>query len=1401
MKPLRYAFLLALALILPSVLSAQNADLLTGRVLGEGGAPVVGARVVALSIETEISRSVITDKNGRYMINFPDGGGRYILRVSFLGMAEVVKTVIRDSDEELLLTNITLAPQAIQLQAIEVTATRPPPGRGQTGEQSTELSQEMLNRLPLPDLDPTTLALLAAGVVGTALDSLSGRMGFSVAGMSDLLNQIVLDGMILGDGGLLIPEEGIRRTQVTTSTFDASRGGFAGGQVSMSSARGNNRTNGALSYTFDDDGMQWASAPTTVGFTRHNFGGSIGGPLIRNRLFYNGSFQMTRNANHRFSIAAGDPQAEQRSGVAIDSISRFIDILNQGYGLPTGNSTGRYDQFQDQIRVGGRVDWNMFQRQGQSQTLTASFNYSRNNQDSTRIGLTDITEHGGEQDQNSRAGSLSLNSRFGTNWTNALRLSYNENWNESLPFLEMPEGRVRVTSTFEDGTRGTRSLIFGGNRNQQSDAYGRDLQFSNDLSFMLPVGDQLHRLKVGGSVQRSRNISRSADNIFGSFSFGSLADFEANRPDRFERSLSERRTNTGTQNVGVYVGDTWRISQPLEVTLGLRWDRTEVDQKPAYNPLVEQIFGRRTDIDPITNGVSPRVGFNYRIASGVPGQPAKSLSGGIGWFAGRPQTNVFSEAVRQTGLPNAEQRLDCIGSAVPIPAWDLYMTDPEAVPTVCADGGVGQPSVLSSRAPAVTLINPDQALPSSLRFDLGYRTRLPFNLNTSVRYTYSHGYGLWGYRDINLNETPAFTLANDGRPFFGSKESIVARTGQVSLAGSRLHPEFGTVYDVIADRESSSHQMSFQVSGFLPARITMSANYTVGFTRDQGGAGRFGSAPTATNPNLVEWGTSGNDRRHTLNLTLSHAITPTIEVTAITQLSSGSPFTPLINRDINGDGSRNDRAYVFDPRASSDTSIANGMNRLLQNVPGRIADCIESQLGQIAERNSCRNGWNQSLNLRASFRPNLPQVGLGRRVTFSLDARNVLTGVDQLVNGTDNMKGWGEARQADNSLLEVRAFDPITNSFVYQINEGFGQTRRGTSTRPFQLTLSGRVAIGGQAFQNNRGFGPPIAIATGGGPGGFGDGGPGGGRGDGPGGGGGGGFGDLTPLLRAGANANLDSLVTTVVLPNPLNTLLALKDSIKLTPEQVHKVTALASDLDKQLTPRRETVVKVAKELNLPQLAETLGQNFGGGRGGRGGRGGGGGGRDAQGGQPPRIDPQIMQRVQLEITPTIEGGRRETQQTMQFAQRELTPEQWQRVPARVRNTGNTGRGGGGGFNAVGMIDRMLVNPIPVLLSLKDTLKLTPEQVTKIQEISNAVQEKLAKRREELGRRFDNVQGEQQGRVFQEIQPQIQSARAEVTSALKEIEKILTSDQWKRVPERIRNPFQQQQQGRGRGPGE
>jgi hypothetical protein len=317
---------------------------------------------------------------------------------------------------------------------------------------------------------------------------------------------------------------------------------------------------------------------------------------------------------------------------------------------------------------------------------------------------------------------------------------------------------------------------------------------------------------------------------------------------------------------------------------------------------------------------------------------------------------------------------------------------------------------------------------------------------------------------------------------------------------------------------------------------------------------------------------------------------------------------------------------------------------------------------------------------------------------------------------------------------------------------------------PFSITLSGRIAVGGQPMISNRGFG---TRGPGGFAGGF-DGGPDGGR--------GGMEARMGGMLRGGAEgldigalmrgtSNIDSLLS-AVLTNPVHQVLALRDSIALTPEQTSAITLIADTVDAQMARRRAALEPVVRQV----VASAAG----------------------------RPNPQQLgQQIQLEIQPHIAGSQREAAEAMATVQRSISAEQWQKLPESLRATGQQQQRGS--FNAVGFLDRMLVNPLPVLLELRDTLGMTAEQITQIEKISSDLQILLAKRREDLGRRFDSVQqGAEQGRIFQELQPEIQKTREEITDALESVRKVLSRAQWERVPEQIRNPFQPQRGGRRGG---
>ncbi|HEX8213545.1 MAG TPA: TonB-dependent receptor [Longimicrobium sp.] len=1220
--------LICAILLAPAALSAQvgvTTDLLTGRVTGPAGTPVAGATVEAISAEGNLRRTTTTRPDGRYTLTFPDGGGRYQLRVTALGFAAATAVAAREADEDVLVTNFRLGEQAVALEGITARASRtPPPSNTAAGGTERTLSGETVNRLPLEDNDPARIATLSPGVVAvTQGDSSEARGSFSVAGQRAALNQVTLDGASFtsalsggqsgGGSPLGIPQEGVRGTQVITNTYDVARGQFSGGQVALTTRRGSNQFNGSLQYQLRDPNLQGnAGVPTWGGgFTQNRFSGGLGGPIVRDKLFYYLSFQAQRRSDELYSLTPRDADAVRALGVSPESVERFLGALQTRYGVD--GRSGVFERTGDALTTLGRVDWNLTQRH----TLALRGNLSVYEQDNARIGFLETLGNGGEVGTSGGGGQLTLTSRFGAGWINELRASVNRDERDQDAYEQVPEGRVRVASELGEGDRGVATLVFGGDRQLPTLTRETTTEVSNELSFLFR---DRHRLRIGGLFNHSAFRQESTPDRFGTFEFESLEAFEEGRPTSFTRSLTTRETEGGGVNAAIFVGDTWRPLDRVQLTFGARGEATRFDETPARNPEIERLFGRRTDFIPSELHVSPRLGFSWRLNE--QGAPLRLVRGGVGEFRGRAPFSLFASALDQTGLATGETLLECVGARVPVPDWAAYQRDASAIPTSCADGGAGEPV---RRLPTVTVFDPEFGAPRSWRASLGFQTQIRPRLNASIDVSQAWGVNLYGVRDLNLrDDAPAFVLASEGgRPVYAPASAITA-TGQIPFFASRQNPELSNVFAVDSELGSRSTQATLGFNGQLPRRISFQTSYTFSRVRDQSsfssGAPRsgFSQPTTAGNPNVREWSTSDLERRHSLVTVLGVPFGQAWEVTLIGRATSGNPFTPLVGGDINGDGARNDRAFVFAPGASGDTAVANGMARLLDGAEGGVRECIEAQRGSIAGRNSCRGPWTGTLDLRGTFRPQLPT--LSRRLSLSLDVTNLFAGADLLFNGSDDLRGWGQQGFGrDEVLLYTRGFDPAQNRFLYQVNERFGETRsrRGGFGSPFQVQLSARLLIGTQQGQG----GGLAAIGGGGGPGG---GGPGGQR---------GGFGGI---VRQGGGIDVEALLSRL-LPDPVSPLLLLRDTLNLTPEQVTGIEAIRDSLRARNQPVREAV---RAAIPTTATAQNAGELFG------------------------------------RVGPLLEPGRQNVQRALREVQSLLTPEQWRRVPAALRNPlGNFGGGG------------------------------------------------------------------------------------------------------------------------------
>lgn len=1229
LRPLAMLLLLV-AVALPSRLAAQvgaTTDILTGVVKSPDGKVVEGAVVEAQSVETQVTRRQRTNAQGKYTILFPDGGGTYRVTVRAIGLAPITVTLVRNGDDDRIVRNFTFGQTTAQtLAAVQVRARQSPnqggPGGGPPTPGASEriTSGDQATRLPVDASDPTALAALSPGVVLTGADTSSGGnalSSFSVAGQGPTGNNVTLDGLSFSAG--FVPQDAVRGTRVVTNTFDVARGQFSGGQISQTTRGGTNVVQGSASYVgrYRDLTVTQGTDGAFGGAANQNqFGAGLGFPIVKDRLFFFGALQGRRRTDLLPSLLAADSADRARVGVAQDSVARFLGLVGAA-GVPTGLVVDD-NRNADNLTVLGRADWVV----SDAHTVTFRGDWRLVDQDPTRVGVTSLPQTGGVSRNRGGGGFLTLSSRFGTGLVNELRAGLQVDRRESENFLTMPFGRVQVLSDLPDGAQGLSALSFGGNPALFPRSDNTVFEATNETSMILKEGK--HRVKLGGLVNRTAYQQDVGFNRFGTYTYNSLADFEAGRAATFARTLAAPVREGATWNSAIYLGDTYRPNGELQLTYGVRLEGSRFDGAPARNTLAEQLFGVRTDQVPTDRAIMPRLGFSWSPgatqtqgggqAFGPFGSGRFTIRGGAGLFRDAPNQSLFAAAQGATGLVDAERQVFCVGAGVPQANWQSYALDPSTIPTACA---IGAQPIERATLPSVTAFDSRYGNPQAWRGSLGMSRRLFGRFFGNIDVSGVQGRNQLSVQDLNLNLTnPAgFTLANEGgRPVFVSPLLVVPGTGAVAVQGSRRDTRFGQVFEVASENRSRQYQGTVSITGFTGRGAIINASYTYSNARDQasagfGGAnGVFASATTAANPNVQEWAPSAFDRRHIIVGTVTHPLTSSFEVTMIGRFTSGAPFSPLVSADINGDGSRNDRAFIFDPNApTTDPVLADGMRRILAGAPDGVRGCLTEQLGRIAGRNTCRGPWQPSVDLQLNWRPTF--AGLDRRLTVSLVTANLVGGLDQLLHGANNLRGWGATIQPDQTLLFVRGFNPATQQFRYEVNERFGAVRgNAVGIRlPFQVGINMRYTIGPDQTRDRlrQVFG------------------------------GAGGRGGLGAGIAAGVGR---------FFPNTYRQLLEARDSIGFDDKVAARLTVLADSLQTEVDSLAEAARKVIEK---------------------------------EGSNP---DPAVLFGVRLR--PFFEKGTQLRQAVLKQAEGLFTAEQWKRVPNRIRNPqgfgGGGGPGGGGG---------------------------------------------------------------------------------------------------------------------------
>ena len=352
------AALLAIAAISesPARLAAQT-DVIRGKVTNTEMLPLANVRVTATSIPGNVTREARTNNQGMFQISFPNGTGDYIMGYALIGYNYRQFEIKRLVDEDVLLADARLS--VVQLDTISVNASNAQ--RVGRNSQTPDVSgtERPIDIATLPPELQGDIAAMAASLPGvTLIPGLDGEPdGFSVLGLGADQNSVTMNGMQTGANSL--PRDAAVSSSLTTSSYDATRGGFSGGNFNIRPNSGNNIRTRGNSLLVNARQLEWtdrAAQSLASEYTNFSLGGALSGPISLNKAFYNISYQLGRQSRDNQTLLNTSPLGLQTAGVASDSVTRLLSILSSR-GVPTTVGASHSSKFSDNGSFLGVFDY------------------------------------------------------------------------------------------------------------------------------------------------------------------------------------------------------------------------------------------------------------------------------------------------------------------------------------------------------------------------------------------------------------------------------------------------------------------------------------------------------------------------------------------------------------------------------------------------------------------------------------------------------------------------------------------------------------------------------------------------------------------------------------------------------------------------------------------------------------------------------------------------------------------------------------------------------------------------------------------------------------------------------------------------------------------------------------
>ncbi|HXK06833.1 MAG TPA: TonB-dependent receptor [Verrucomicrobiae bacterium] len=922
--------LLLSSLFFPNFAHAQLAGsaTITGTVTDATGAVVPGADLTIRNTDTRIERKTQTSDAGIYSAAFLPPG-HYEVQVSKTGFAAVLRKDLTLQVGQILEINLSLAVQAAQ-QQVTVTTEAPVVDAEKT-EVSQVVSEHAVGNLPIAGRRWDSFVLLTPNVT---TDGTSGLVSYR--GISGLYNSNTVDGANnnqaffseargrANSGAYVYSMDSIKEYQVSASNFSAELGQAAGGVVNAVTKSGTNDFHGDLFYylryptwnaldsypksrgTYSQPIHQW-----------QQFGGSGGGPIVKDKLFffftYDGSRKVnpvTYTSNVYSSTVSALPCPSQVTSSQCAAANAFLFGQQGTFPRATNQDVGF-----------GRLDYQVTS----NNHVSAAFDFM--NYRAPNAYQTSPSYNNGSVTTN---GSYVFHERiFVANWDSTISSSAVNNlrfqWGRDL---EVAGSNAPAPYINVGGSGGSSNLMFYGEnyalpRTAEPDEHR--VQISDTLSKL----HGRHTMKAGVDFNIIHEVMINLYNGTGQYSYSGTAQAAFNNwvLDAYGINIGDGLTgkhySTFTQvndpitHVGkddfynndyaAFFEDNWKASSKLTLNMGLRYDVTTIPQPPQPNTLTPLTTYYTSTINIPKDQFAPRFGAALQLT------PKTVLRAGYGIFYAKSTNSTYYATRVENGV--YQQTFTCTPSGVtacPTLTFPNVIWTPPGPPMAAPFAGALTPQVVTFTPPSATQLTrgqvPDWVNPRTHQGQVTFERQLPGSFSASVAYVVTRGLHLPIFVDANLapsTTTKSYDILNSA--------GQTTQTYTVPFYTARIDTATGGIFVGYSDVNSWYNSMVVTLRHPMRHGLEFTINYTLSKAVDgaqvAGSGGTFNGTDYPIDPRnrKLEYALSDLDQRQRFVANAvwmpsargvsNHAARMILDgwaFSTIVTMSTGQPVTPYI---------------------------------------------------------------------------------------------------------------------------------------------------------------------------------------------------------------------------------------------------------------------------------------------------------------------------------------------------------------------------------------------------------------------------------------------------------------------------------------------------------------------------